>query len=248
MGNGVEVVGCDTRCRLRSTLGAADGQSHAIPIPARARAVFLDRDGTLIHNHPSGCSPQDVKLLPGVVEGLRALQQANYRLFVITNQSGVARGYFSEQLLAATHTRLAEMLAAEGVTISDVYYCPHHPEAALDRYRGICTCRKPLPGMLLQAAREHGLDLSSSWMIGDILDDVEAGHRAGCWAILIDVGTEGAPESRERTPEMVARSMVEAAEFILATSSPVPSDTGSGGRGEVNGKTEPAAKVQGGHL
>ena len=184
----------------------------------RYKAVFLDRDGTLIRNRHYGCDPDQIELLDGVVGGLRELQRASYRLVVVTNQSGIARGYFDEQRLAAMHRRLAELLAAHGVGITGFYHCPHHPEGTVSGYSGACDCRKPRPGMLLRAARDHGIDLAESWLVGDILDDIEAGRRAGCRSILIDLGSEGPPETELRTPIYVARNFGDAVAFILKTS------------------------------
>ena len=154
------------------------------------RAVFLDKDGTLIENVPYNVDPALIRLAPGVVEGLRALHGSGYQLVVITNQSGVARGYFPEAALAAVKRRLRELLDAHGVPLAGFYYCPHHPDGVVPGYDCACACRKPAPGLLRVAARKQGLDLAQSWFVGDILNDVEAGRRAGCRTILIDSGGE----------------------------------------------------------
>ncbi|HEX2988596.1 MAG TPA: HAD family hydrolase [Chloroflexota bacterium] len=180
-----------------------------------ARAVFLDRDGTLIRNHHYGCDPDSIEFLDGVVDGLRLLKLAGYKLVVVTNQSGVARGYFTEECLLAMHRRLGELLEREGVSIDGFYYCPHHAEGVVPQYSHVCDCRKPEPGMVLRGCEELAIDPSHSWLIGDTLDDVEAGKRAGCQAILLDVGTEGPPESPERTPDYVAKGFREAVYHIL---------------------------------
>ncbi len=175
------------------------------------KAVFLDRDGTIIHDQHYGCDPDAIRLADGAIEGLRLLQGLGYRLVVITNQSGVARGFFTEDDLALMHQRLAEILAAEGINISAFYHCPHHPDGSVAGYRLACDCRKPRPGMILRACADLGIEPSRSWMVGDILDDVEAGKTAGCRAVLIDLGTEGEPQSPERTPEYVAANLLDAA-------------------------------------
>lgn len=154
------------------------------------RAVFLDKDGTLVENVPYNVEPDLVRLAPGVADGLRALHDAGYRLIVITNQSGVARGYFPEAALAAVNRCLNTLLADQGVFLSGFYYCPHHPDGVVPGYNRVCNCRKPKPGLILHAARDLGIDLSQSWFVGDILNDVEAGRRAGCRTILIDNGGE----------------------------------------------------------
>ncbi len=148
------------------------------------RAVFLDRDGTLIRNHHYGCDPGKIQLLDGVVEGLRQLQAEGYLLIVVTNQSGVARGFFTEDQLEAMHRRMAELLRRRGVHLSAFYHCPHHPDGVVPAYSVVCDCRKPRPGLVLRACSDFGIDPARSWLIGDILDDVEAGKRAGCRSIV----------------------------------------------------------------
>jgi D-glycero-D-manno-heptose 1,7-bisphosphate phosphatase len=145
------------------------------------KAAFFDRDGTLI-KHVSYLSRfEDVKLLPHAVRIAQYLQQHGYRLFVVTNQSGVARGFFDEQFVRQTHEYLNTLLVPHGLTIDQYYFCPHHPsEAVIEHYKVSCNCRKPLPGMLQTAALEHNLDLSRSFMFGDSPCDHEAGKAAGC--------------------------------------------------------------------
>jgi len=179
------------------------------------RAVFLDRDGVLIRNVHYGCDPDAIQLLSGVPQGLRLLREQGYLLIVVTNQSGVARGYFTEGQLEAMHMRLGEMLMDVGAAIDGFYYCPHHPGGVVPAYTVICDCRKPRPGMILRACADFGIEVASSWLIGDILDDVEAGNRAGCRSILLDVGSESAPESPERMPEYVATDFLDAVHHLL---------------------------------
>jgi D-glycero-D-manno-heptose 1,7-bisphosphate phosphatase len=180
------------------------------------RAVFLDKDGTLVDDVPYNVDPARIRLLPGVVQGLEALHAAGYRLIVVSNQSGVARGYFTEDALVSAQERLREVLAADGVSLAGFYYCPHHPEGLNRTYAITCSCRKPKPGLLLKAAVAHGIDLRQSWLVGDILDDVEAGRRAGCKTILIDNGHETEwVFSRFRLPHYLATEVSEAAQIIL---------------------------------
>ncbi|TAK33877.1 MAG: HAD family hydrolase [Chloroflexota bacterium] len=181
------------------------------------RAVFLDRDGTLVADGRYAHDPEKMVLLGGVCAGLRLLETAGYQLIVVTNQSGIALDYFTEPELHRMHERLAQLLAEEGVRIGAFYYCPHHPRGAVAEYAFDCTCRKPAPGMLLKAAEEHQIDLPRSWLIGDILDDVEAGNQAGCRSILLNVGTETLPTVPSRTPAYVARDFLAAVRFILAS-------------------------------
>lgn len=184
------------------------------------RAIFLDKDGTLIDDVPYNVDPEQMRLAPKAGIALRRLV-GGYRLFVVSNQAGVAHGFFGEDALPAVEQRLRQLLADEGVALDGFYYCPHHPSGADLRYRCRCTCRKPQPGMLLQAAGEHLLDLGRSWMIGDILDDVEAGHRAGCRAVLVDNGGESEWQMSElRRPDFVVADLDEAADRILQAAPP----------------------------
>src|SRR5512133_1275159 len=139
-----------------------------------ARAVFLDKDGTLIDDVPYNVDPACMRLLAGVAEGLRCLHSAGYRLIVVSNQSGVARGYFPVEALRAVEMRLRGLLVEAGVPLDGFYYCPHHPDGTEPGYAIECECRKPAPGLILQAAFEHGIDLGRSWLAGDILNDLEA--------------------------------------------------------------------------
>ena len=176
------------------------------------RAAFLDKDGTLVEDIAFNVDPGRIKLMPNAGTGLRLLRDAGFALLVITNQPGVARGLFAESALAAVEARLRALLANEGVMLHGFAYCPHSPEGVVARYAHACACRKPLPGMLLAAARQHGIDLATSWMIGDILNDVEAGQRAGCRTVLLDNGheTEWLPGAFRR-PDIIAADLLDAA-------------------------------------
>lgn len=176
------------------------------------KAVFLDKDGTLIENVPYNFAPSLMVLTEGAGAGLRIFAQLGYRLLVVSNQSGVAKGYFNETALPAVEHRLAELFDSEQVSLQGFYYCPHHPLGSIPRYTLACHCRKPMPGMLWRAAGEHDIDLSASWMIGDILDDVEAGNRAGCKTILIDNGNETEwDHAAQRRPDFMAPDLYAAA-------------------------------------
>jgi len=152
------------------------------------RAVFLDRDGTINVEKNYLIEPSEFEFIPGVPEALKRLQDAGFLLVVVTNQSGVARGYFSLDKVERLHRHLVELLDEQGVAISGVYVCPHHPRSGLGEYLCECNCRKGKPGMLLQAAKELDIDLSNSFMIGDKWADIEAGEAAGCRAILVRTG------------------------------------------------------------
>ena len=159
-------------------------------VSAGRAAVFVDKDGTLVENVPFNVDPDHVRLLPGVLDGLQLLRDAGFRLFVVSNQAGVALGRFARDALGGVESRIDALLAAGGVSVDGYAWCPHHPQGTVADYAAACTCRKPQPGMLQDLAARHGVALERSWMIGDILDDVEAGHRAGCRAVLVDRGGE----------------------------------------------------------
>jgi D-glycero-D-manno-heptose 1,7-bisphosphate phosphatase len=176
------------------------------------RAIFLDKDGTLIHNVPYNVNPALIALSPLAGQGLRLLQRLGYRLFVVSNQDGIAKGLFTEKALGLVQARISKLLHKQQVVIDEFYYCPHHPQGIVPQYTVICNCRKPMPGMLLRAAQHHAVDLAHSWMIGDILNDIEAGSRAGCRTVLIDNGNETEWNlSVERTPDVVAPDLYVAA-------------------------------------
>ncbi|HZO70688.1 MAG TPA: HAD family hydrolase [Ktedonobacteraceae bacterium] len=180
----------------------------------KRRAIFLDRDGTLVHPvHYPSC-PEQLRLYDHIGSELYGLQLMGFRLIVITNQSGIARGYFTEADLHQMHQHLAHELAASDVYLSGIYYCPHHIDGIIPELAIQCDCRKPEPGMLLRAAAELDLDLHRSWLVGDILDDIEAGNRVGCRTMLVDLGTEGLPSQMKRCPTFVARDSCHALRMI----------------------------------
>lgn len=192
-------------------------------------AVFLDRDNTLIVNDEDLGDPAAVQLIPGVAEGLLRLHRAGYRLVVVTNQGGVARGRYTEDAVDAVHQRIVRLLAevTGGRDLIDrFYYCPYHPEAELDAYRREHFWRKPNPGMLMQAARDMKLSLAGSWMIGDQARDIAAGRAAGCRTILVQSPDRAA--GIEPAPDAIAATFAEAVGIILAQRTPgVPvEDTG----------------------
>jgi D-glycero-D-manno-heptose 1,7-bisphosphate phosphatase len=180
------------------------------------QALFIDRDGTLVHPRHYPSQPHELQLYDGIGPGLRRLQRAGFQLIVITNQSGVAHGYFSQADLERMHAHLAGELARLQVRLDGVYYCPHHPDGRIAELAIACDCRKPQPGLLVRAAAELQIDLHRSWFVGDILDDVEAGERAGCRTILVDLGTEPLPPNTLREPDFVARDTAHALAIIAA--------------------------------
>lgn len=179
-----------------------------------ACAVFLDRDGTLIHARHYPSRPEEIVLYDGIGPELAALKASGFQLVLVTNQAGLAHGYFSVTDLAAMHDHLQAELRVSSAELDAVCFCPHHPDGRIPELAAACECRKPKPGMLLDAARDLDLDLARSWMVGDILDDVEAGNRAGCRGILVDLGTESPPQEPLRAPAFIARDSLHALRII----------------------------------
>jgi D-glycero-D-manno-heptose 1,7-bisphosphate phosphatase len=203
-----------------------DGQPNVAMTGRVARAVFLDKDGTLIENVPYNVDPERVLLAPGAADALRALASVGYLIVVISNQSGVARGVFDVSRLAEVERALRDLLSDEGVSLDGFYFCPHLPDGTVAEYAIACECRKPAPGLVLRAADELGIDLERSWVVGDILDDVEAGRAAGCRTVLVDVGSETEwIRSPAREPDHVVGDLPSAADVILKTPSLDPSRT-----------------------
>lgn len=151
------------------------------------RAVFLDRDGTINIEKDYLYRPDDFEFVPGAAEAINLLKQHGYLVVVVTNQSGVARGYYTEADVHNLHSHIDRLLEAAGTAVDAWYYCPHHSAGKGD-YAVDCQCRKPLPGMLLEAACDLDIDLAASWMVGDKLVDVEAGIAAGCKPLLVKTG------------------------------------------------------------
>jgi D-glycero-D-manno-heptose 1,7-bisphosphate phosphatase len=162
-------------------------------------AVFLDRDGTVNVDVEYLSDPDELVLLPGAGAAIAALNRAGYDVVVITNQSGIARGMLDEERLTAIHARLVELLAREGAHVDAIRYCPHHPTEGRPPYRADCDCRKPLPGMIVSAARELSSDLSRSWVVGDSMRDLQAGAALGVPGILVATGKD----ERHRLGELV---------------------------------------------
>ncbi len=163
------------------------------------KAVFLDRDGTLVEDVGYASAPDQMHLLPGAAEAVAEFRRRGYLVVLITNQSGIGRELFTEADVAAMHEKIQADLAAAGGALDAIYYCPHMPSDA-----AACKCRKPLPGMILQAAKEHDIELSQSIMVGDKPSDVEAGRAAGCRVGLVATGP-----AAECAPDFVVRSLCE---------------------------------------
>lgn len=179
------------------------------------KAIFLDKDGTLITNIPYNINPDMISLESNIIDGLKLLNEDGFQFIIVSNQAGVAYGYFKEEDLKAVERKIKALLIEEKIPITGFYYCPHHPKGEIKEYATACNCRKPAPGMLLRAAQYHNIDLSQSWMIGDILNDVEAGNRAGCKTILINNGHETEWNMKNfRKPYLISSSIDNAAALI----------------------------------
>jgi D-glycero-D-manno-heptose 1,7-bisphosphate phosphatase len=184
------------------------------------RAVFFDRDGTVIEEVGYLNDLKQLRLIPGAAVAIRRLNEAEFKVVVVTNQSGVARGYFTEAFVRETHGLLEKMLGIEGARLDGVYYCPHHPKAGSSPYTAACDCRKPGTGMLEQAARELGIDIRASFVVGDKWSDVELGQRAGAHAVLVRTGYAPDDPGNVRPehlgdPDFIAETITEAADWII---------------------------------
>ena len=183
------------------------------------RAVFLDRDGTINVEKNYLHRVEDFAFIAGVPAAIQRLKEAGFLVIVVTNQSGVARGYYSREAVCRLHEHLQQELRRHGTGIDGFYVCPHHPTEGIGDNRIDCDCRKGAPGLLLQAARDHGIDLDRSFMVGDKLADIEAGQAAGCRSLLVRTGYGARDEAMvaARFPgTKVFQDLAGAAEFILA--------------------------------
>jgi D-glycero-D-manno-heptose 1,7-bisphosphate phosphatase len=179
--------------------------------------LFLDRDGTINVERGYLADPNDVELLPGAADAIRAANEFGVPVIIITNQAGVARGFHSEEAVVSVNERLKQLLNEQGARIDAVYYCPHHPEAGNPPYRIVCTCRKPGTGMLEMAEKSLGINLAASYVVGDKCSDIETGKNGGCGTVLVLTGygrTELARCKGAKTPDHVAENLGEAWEYI----------------------------------
>lgn len=197
-----------------------DGQRGSFHIPKRS-AVFLDRDGTI--NEEVGYVNHLARALiyPWSAEAIKKLNQAGIPVIAVTNQSGVARGYFTEELVRQVHRKMAQQLAAQNARLDGFYYCPHHPNATLQAYRLDCRCRKPATAMLEEAAERFGIDLEKAYVVGDSYRDMQLGFNAGARTIMVMTGYgRGEYEYHRgnwpRTPDLIAEDLLGAVEKILA--------------------------------
>ena len=186
----------------------------------RAQAVFLDRDGTINTDVGYLNHPDQLELIPRSALAIKLLNEAGFKTVVITNQAGIAKGLLQETLLPEIHQRLSMLLDKEGARIDRFYYCPHHPEAAVEQYRIDCQCRKPFPGLVLQAAAELGIDATHSYVIGDKSCDIELAHNVGARAIMVMTGYGPVELNRLREahlalPHFIAPDLYDAVQCVL---------------------------------
>jgi D-glycero-D-manno-heptose 1,7-bisphosphate phosphatase len=182
-------------------------------------AIFMDRDGTINEDIGYVTNVEELTIYPWAAEAVRLINESGMKAIVITNQSGVARGLYTEEALRSIHDRMIEELGSEGARVDGVYYCPHHPEIGEQQYCVACGCRKPEPGMLHRAAREHDIDLARSYVIGDKASDINLASNAGARGVLVLTGYgRGTLEGRDRypcEPEIVADNLLDAVKQIL---------------------------------
>ena len=190
------------------------------------KAVFLDRDGTIAKDVRYCRRVEDFEILPTVPEAIRLLKENSFRVIVVTNQSGIARGYFTEEVLARIHNKMRDELARYDAWVDAIYYCPHHPDDG-------CDCRKPKTALFHKAAEEHNIDLQSSYVVGDMQMDIDAGKTLGCKTVLVTTGPHspapnpqsqnlepGTLNSKPQLPDYIASNLLEAAEWITVNTEP----------------------------
>lgn len=172
------------------------------------RAVFLDRDGTMAKDVNYCARPEDFELFPNIAKAIKLLHEHSLKVIVVTNQSGIARSYFTEETLDQIHEKMKMELAKEDAWVYGIYYCPHHPNDN-------CDCRKPKPKLVLQAAQEHNIDLKHSFVVGDLEMDIELGKAAGCRTILI-LPNSGDDDRKQMAPDYTTVDLYHAARWIVS--------------------------------
>ncbi|MFX0039502.1 MAG: D-glycero-beta-D-manno-heptose 1,7-bisphosphate 7-phosphatase [Promethearchaeota archaeon] len=172
----------------------------------KKKAVFLDRDGVINKEVSYLSNSKDFRFIEDSIEALKILKQKGFLLIIITNQAGIARGYFTEGTLKTIHSKMNNRLKKEGLELDDIYYCPHHPD-----FTGPCNCRKPNPGMILKAKLQHNIDLTKSYMVGDTLNDIQTGKAANCKTVLVltGYGKEEQKNISSVIPDMIFKNLKE---------------------------------------
>ncbi|MEI8172251.1 MAG: HAD family hydrolase [Deltaproteobacteria bacterium] len=179
-------------------------------------AVFLDRDGTINEEVGYLDNLDKLQILPEAFEAVRLVNQSGMKTVVITNQSGIGRGFFDEAFVGRVHEEMRSLFLKEGAVIDSFYYCPHHPTEGMGQYRQVCSCRKPEPGLLLKAAEDLDIDLGKSYMIGDMPKDVEVGQRAGAKGILVQTGYGKVADMGSIHPDYIAQDILDAVTWLLS--------------------------------
>jgi D-glycero-D-manno-heptose 1,7-bisphosphate phosphatase len=181
----------------------------------KKKAVFLDRDGTIVEQVELLHLESEIKALPNAAQGICAMNEMGYLVVMISNQPVVARGIVEPEEVDRLNGILMDRLAKEGARIDASYFCPHHPKANLEKYRTACPCRKPDPGMMIEAAKDYYIDLEHSFLVGDTTQDTLAGNRAGVKVILVETGYGGKdPWQHEGAPDFTAKDLLGAAQVI----------------------------------
>ena len=175
------------------------------------KAVFLDRDGVINKEVNYLSDPNDFEFIEGSIEALRILKKKGYLLLIITNQSGIARGYFTDKILDKIHEKMINLLKNEGVALDGIYYCPHHPD-----FTGSCDCRKPNADLIFKARNQFNIDLSNSFMVGDTLNDIKTGKNANCKTVLVltGYGKEEQKKDDQLKPDLVFQNLLDFAQKI----------------------------------
>lgn len=181
----------------------------------KRKAIFLDKDGTILNNVPYNVDPRLISFYEGVISGLTLFRNLGFLLIIVSNQSGVAHGYFKEEELIIVKTHIQNLLKKYKLKIDGFYYCPHHPQGVVPEYSMECFCRKPMPGLLINAGKGLDIDFSSSWIIGDTLSDIEAGKKVGTKTMLINNGNETEwVFNKNRFPDFMVDNFKQAADII----------------------------------
>ena len=178
-------------------------------------AVFLDRDGTINEEVGYLDSLEQLRIFPAAFEAVRMINEAGMKVVVVTNQSGVARGFFQEEFVKTVHKQIQKAFMKEGASIDRFYYCPHHPTEGIGTYRISCDCRKPAPGMLMKASEELGIDLPASYVVGDMAKDIELANNVGAKGILVRTGYGKNVQASDIKPAYIARDILAAAQWIM---------------------------------
>ena len=179
------------------------------------KAIFLDRDGVINKEVNYLSKSEDFEFIRGSIKALKILKQLDFLLIIITNQAGIARGYFSEEDLKKIHAKMIHILRTYNIILDDIFYCPHHPD-----FTKTCECRKPKPGMIMKARDKHQIDLSKSYMVGDTLNDIKTGINAKCKAILVltGYGNEEVKKIKYIKPEFIFQNLLDFAEKLKLNS------------------------------